>query len=78
MSSHIEQHRADYYALLQRIRTHGDWPAWIRYFLVAVRDTARSAIDQSQAILNLRDGFHAGIRGVLLNRRNNPSGDKKG
>jgi len=57
LSSHIEQHRADYYALLQRIRTHGDWPAWIRYFLVAVRDTARSAIDQSQAILNLRDGF---------------------
>lgn len=28
--------------------------------------------------VNLRDGFHAGIRGVLLNRRNNPSGDKKG
>lgn len=26
--------------------------------------------------VNLRDGFHAGIRGVLLNRRNNPSGDK--
>ncbi len=28
--------------------------------------------------VNLRDGFHAGIRGVLLNRRNNPSGDKRG
>lgn len=57
LSSHIEQHRADYYALLQRIRTHGDWQAWIRYFLIAVRDTARSAIDQSQSILTLRDGF---------------------
>ena len=57
LSSHIEQHRADYYALLQRIRTHGDWPGWFRYFLVAVRDTARSAIDQSQAIINLRDDF---------------------
>ena len=43
--------------MLQRIRTHGDWPAWLRYFLIAVRDTARSAIDQSQAILNLRDAF---------------------
>jgi len=43
--------------LLQRIRTHGDWPAWIGYFLIAVRDTARSAIDQSQAILSLRDVF---------------------
>jgi len=57
LSSHIEQHRTDYYELLQRIRTHGEWPAWIRYFLIAVRDTARSAIDQSQAILNLRDAF---------------------
>lgn len=57
LSSHIEQHRADYYDLLQRIRTHGDWQAWIRYFLIAVRDTARSAIDQSQSILTLRDGF---------------------
>lgn len=57
LSSHIEQHRADYYELLQCIRTHGEWPAWLRYFLVAVRDTARSAIDQSQAILNLREAF---------------------
>jgi len=57
LSSHIEQHRTDYYELLQRIRTHGDWSAWIRYFLIAVRDTARSAIDQSQAILDLRDAF---------------------
>jgi Fic family protein len=61
LSSHIEQHRADYYALLQRIRTHGDWASWIRYFLVAVRDTARSAIDQSQAILNLRDSFRRNL-----------------
>lgn len=57
LSSHIEQHRADYYELLHRIRTHGDWSAWIRYFLIAVRDTARGAIDQSQAILNLREAF---------------------
>ncbi|MFD5868925.1 NYN domain-containing protein [Corynebacterium sp. NPDC060344] len=28
--------------------------------------------------VNLRDGFHAGIRGVLLNRRNNPSGNERG
>ena len=57
LSSYIEQHRGDYYSLLQRIRTHGDWPAWLRYFLTAVRETARSAIDQSQAILKLREAF---------------------
>ncbi len=55
LSSYIEQHRSDYYGLLQRVRTHGEWAGWLRYFLTAVRDTARSAIDQSQAILKLRD-----------------------
>lgn len=57
LSSYIEQHHSDYYSLLQRIRTHGDWTGWLRFFLAAVRDTARSAIDQSQTVLKLRDRF---------------------
>lgn len=57
LSSYIEQSRNAYYDALQRIRTHGDWPAWLRYFLTAVRDTARSAIAQSQLILELRDEY---------------------
>src|SRR5439155_16611036 len=59
LSSYIEQTRDDYYALLHRIRTHGEWAGWLRYFLTAVRDTARSAIDQSQGILRLRDRCRA-------------------
>jgi Fic family protein len=55
LSSYIEQSKSTYYESLQRIRTHGDWPAWLRYFLAAVRDTSRSAIEQSQSILKLRD-----------------------
>ncbi len=57
LSSYIEQHKGDYYGLLQRIRTHGEWSGWLRYFLTAVRDTARSAIDQSQGILKLREKY---------------------
>lgn len=57
LSSYIEQHKSDYYGLLQRIRTHGEWSGWLRYFLTAVRDTARSAIHQSHAILKLRDEY---------------------
>jgi Fic family protein len=62
LSSYIEQNKADYYALLQRIRTHGDWTGWLRYFLAAVRDTARSAIDQSQAIIKLRERFRERLK----------------
>lgn len=57
VSSYIEQTESTYYELLQRIRTHGDWDAWLRYFLVAVRDTARSAIEQSRSIVGLREKF---------------------
>lgn len=59
VSSYFEQHRQAYYWCLQRIRTHGDWASWLHYFLTAVRDSARNAIDQSQAILKLRERFRA-------------------
>lgn len=57
LSSYIEQHKEAYYALLQRIRTHGDWAGWLRYFLRAVRDTSRSAVEQSVGILALRERY---------------------
>jgi Fic family protein len=57
LSSYIERHKPDYYELLQRIRTHGDWNGWIRYFLTAVRDTARNAIEQSHSLLSLREKY---------------------
>lgn len=62
LSAYIEQHKHDYYDLLQRVRTHGDWNAWLRFFLVAVRDTSRSAIAQSEAILALRAKYQQMIR----------------
>lgn len=62
LSSYIEQHKADYYALLQRIRAHGDWSSWLRYFLAAIRDTSRSAIEQSQSILKLRERYRQKLR----------------
>lgn len=62
LSRYIEQHKDDYYVLLQRIRTHGDWSSWLRFFLKAVRDTARSAIDQSQTILKLRGKYRDSLK----------------
>jgi len=57
LSSYIEDHKRDYYDLLQRIRTEGDWKSWVIYFLTAVRDTAKSAIEQSRSLLALREKF---------------------
>jgi Fic family protein len=57
LSSYIEQHKQEYYELLQRIRTDGDWSSWFRYFLLAVRETAVGAVEQSRALLYLRDSY---------------------
>lgn len=58
VSSYIEAHRDEYYARLQNIRTHAAWPEWLRFFLLAVRDSARNALDQSQTIVDLRVRLH--------------------
>lgn len=59
LSSYIEQHRETYYDRLQRVSTHGEWYAWLHFFLVAVRDTALNATEQAQSILKLRDEYRA-------------------
>ncbi len=57
LSSYIERTRHDYYELLQAIRTDCAWPEWIRYFLVAVRETSREAVRKSQHLLALREHY---------------------
>ena len=59
LSAFNEANRQDYYDLLQRIRTHIDWPAWIRYFLTGVEQTAKQAIAQAKSMLDLREKLRA-------------------
>ena len=62
LSSYIDEHRSDYYELLQRVRTHGDWNAWIRYFIAGVATIATEAVKQSTALLDIRDRFRAKVK----------------
>jgi Fic family protein len=57
LSDYIEQHRADYYTALQRIRTHGDWHGWLLYFLRGVSETATHANAQAKSLLDLREEY---------------------
>ena len=50
LSLFLKQHRNQYYDLLNRIRTHGDWEAWIEFFLEGVHTTAASAVDTAKRI----------------------------
>lgn len=44
LSLHFKTHRATYYDLLTRVRRHGEWEAWLEFFLEAVIDTAGEAV----------------------------------
>jgi len=59
LSQHIVQTKADYYRLLQTVRTDDHWEAWVLYMLEAVERTAFVAIDTVQAIkVALQDYKH--------------------
>jgi Fic family protein len=53
LSDYITEHKADYYRLLQAVRTDDDWASWILYMLKAVEDTARQTISRVVAIQTL-------------------------
>jgi Fic family protein len=53
LSLYFKQHRAVYYELLDRVRTHGDWEAWVDYFLEGVQVTATDAVASAQRIVAL-------------------------
>lgn len=63
LSAYIEAHRQDYYRLLQRVRTDGDWTAWLRFFLTGVADTARDSIERARNLMDLREKYRRRLLG---------------
>jgi Fic family protein len=47
VSLYFKKHRYEYYELLNRVRTHGDWETWIDYFLKAIKTVAEDVVDTS-------------------------------
>ncbi len=50
ISLYLKQHRLVYYAMLERVRTHGDWEAWLDFFLDGVYLSATEAQLAAQKI----------------------------
>lgn len=53
LSLFLKAHRADYYRLLQEVREHGNWEAWLDFFLAGVAETANQAFDAATRIVDL-------------------------
>ena len=53
LSLHLKTHRDEYYRLLQDVREHGAWEAWLAFFLDGVAETACQAFDAATRIVDL-------------------------
>lgn len=53
LSLYFKQYRAEYYRLLDLVRTEGDWEAWLDFFLEGVEHTATNAVDTAKRLLAL-------------------------
>lgn len=63
LSAYIESSREAYYNHLQRVRTHGDWTSWLKYFLEGVIVTARAGVQQAGELMDLRETYREQLRG---------------
>ena len=43
LSGYLKQHQGEYYRRLSAIRSHGDWEAWVQFFLEGVASAASQA-----------------------------------
>jgi Fic family protein len=53
LSLFFKQNRQTYYEHLQAVRDHGEWEAWVAFFLRGVTETARQGIQTAQNLLRL-------------------------
>jgi len=63
LSAFIEAYRRDYYELLQRIRTHGDWAQWIHFILSGIEQVANDASAHTRSLLNWRERLRYELAG---------------
>lgn len=53
LSLYFKAHKSQYYALLQQVRTTGDWERWLHFFLEGVFETSQQAFATAQTLLKL-------------------------
>lgn len=61
LSDYFSKHRQGYYSALDAVRYDGDLEHWVKFFLVAVADTAKTSCETLQKIIELREKTSAKI-----------------
>jgi len=63
MSLHFKRHRSQYYELLQRVRTHGEWEPWIAFYLEGVASVADDAVRKITELIALFERDRGRVNG---------------
>jgi len=69
LSAFFERHRQEYYDLLLAVSRGGEWREWLTFFLRAVAQQSKDAIQRSRRLLEL----HRSYAEIALDRRWPPS-----
>jgi Fic family protein len=65
LSRYIIQYKADYYALLQKVRQDANWEPWILYILKGIEETAKQTLHIIEGIKKLMQEYKNRIRTEL-------------
>src|SRR3954454_24797306 len=65
LSHYFKRHRGTYYERLQAVRDHGDWEAWLKFFLHGVAEVSVEGADTARHILQLREDHRLRITNAL-------------
>lgn len=55
LSHYFKENREEYYGRLQKVRDHGDWEGWLKFFLRGVREVSVEATETARRIVDLRE-----------------------
>ncbi len=64
LSLYFKQNRAQYYEVLQRVRTDGDWEGWLNFYLTGVESVALEASQAAKTIVSLFERHQRQIQGL--------------
>ncbi|MDY6911947.1 MAG: Fic family protein, partial [Chloroflexota bacterium] len=64
LSLYFKTRRQEYYELLQKVRTDGDWESWMRFFMTGVKETSDLAVQTANDLARLFDADRQKIQSV--------------
>ncbi|MBN2207735.1 MAG: Fic family protein [Candidatus Coatesbacteria bacterium] len=64
LSLYLKNRRQEYYDLLQRVRTEGDWESWLRFFVEGVKETSELAVSTVQRLRKLFEDDQERIQSI--------------